>query len=144
MELGFIIFLALAAVSCRIYFLGKMKRQAGKDKKALGRVSYPKASHPDGRSKSVRERKGDLRNYYKSLQVNGRAYAQSEKKNQLKIGATQYLWHSADDGDDCEQCAKNNGKIFSWRKPPATGHPGEGKCCPHGHCRCWAEAIFKD
>ncbi|WP_074167216.1 phage minor head protein [Enterobacter chengduensis] len=58
-----------------------------------------------------------------------------------RIGATKFRWHTAGDSGCCSNCAKNNGKVFRWKRPPKTGLPGEGKCCPGGKCRCWAETI---
>lgn len=51
----------------------------------------------------------------------------------------QYIWHTSGDDKVRPEHAANNGKIFSWNNPPATGHPGEDF-----GCRCWAEAYKED
>jgi hypothetical protein len=59
-----------------------------------------------------------------------------------RAGVTHYRWRSCGDSDVCPQCRKNDGRRFSFSKPPGmTGHPGDGRCCDHGHCRCYAEPI---
>lgn len=73
-----------------------------------------------------------------------RSAAEHARYNMLRaehIGATKFRWHTAGDSGCCHACAKNNGKVFRWKRPPKTGLPGEGKCCPGGKCRCWAETI---
>ncbi|EEL9428670.1 hypothetical protein GMF88_12680 [Salmonella enterica] len=69
-------------------------------------------------------------------------FARFERIRAQRIGSKKFIWHSAGDSGCCPECAKNNGKKFLWDKPPKTGLPGEGKCCPDGKCRCWAEAVI--
>jgi SPP1 gp7 family putative phage head morphogenesis protein len=45
-----------------------------------------------------------------------------------------YIWRTRNDGKVRPEHAVNNGKIFAWNDPPATGHPGESF-----GCRCRAE-----
>ncbi|MDB2414385.1 phage minor head protein [Rickettsiales bacterium] len=52
---------------------------------------------------------------------------------------THYIWHTQGDDKVRASHAANNGKIFAWNNPPATGHPGEDF-----NCRCWAEPINKE
>lgn len=47
---------------------------------------------------------------------------------------THYIWRTTGDDKVRATHAANNGKIFTWNNPPATGHPGED----YG-CRCVAE-----
>ncbi|NDG04418.1 MAG: hypothetical protein EB121_03600 [Alphaproteobacteria bacterium] len=49
---------------------------------------------------------------------------------------THYVWRTRGDDKVRASHAANNGKIFMWNNPPATGHPGT----EHG-CRCWAEPF---
>lgn len=51
----------------------------------------------------------------------------------------QYIWRTQGDGKVRSSHAANNGRIFSWDDPPATGHPGED----YG-CRCTAEPYVPD
>jgi len=69
--------------------------------------------------------------------------AKASMERQVHAGITEYTWQTSEDQRTCEACAKNNGKVFRWDTPPNTGHPGEGKCCPNGHCRCQALAKIK-
>jgi len=48
-----------------------------------------------------------------------------------------YIWHTRGDDKVRSSHATNDGKIFSWDNPPATGHPG----VDYG-CRCRAEAYI--
>lgn len=50
---------------------------------------------------------------------------------------THYIWHTRGDDKVRPSHAANNGRIFAWNDPPATGHPGEA----YG-CRCWAEPYY--
>lgn len=69
-----------------------------------------------------------------------RKHGAEDREKQLSLGITHYTWQSSGDERTCVECAKNDGKRFSWDKPPKTGHPGEGLCCApeEGHCRCVA------
>lgn len=77
----------------------------------------------------------------KAAGVNARKIARADMIKAKRVGSPGYIWHSIGEGA-CECCAKNNGKKFRWDKPPETGHPGEGKLCKNGHCKCWAEVII--
>ncbi|WP_229746347.1 hypothetical protein [Hafnia psychrotolerans] len=107
------------------------------------RISYPKAKHANGTKKTEQERKEDMDLYFEKVNARGRMHAKAEEIRQTQIGITHYIWRSAEDGDCCSECKKNNGKKFAWKRPAKTGHPGEGKCCPNGVCRCYPEAIIK-
>lgn len=67
--------------------------------------------------------------------------ALEDRDRQLSLGITRYKWMACGDARACDACAANDGKIFSWSDPPATGHPGEGLCCQdgEGYCRCIAQ-----
>ena len=107
------------------------------------RIARPKAHHADGRKKSTEERQSELHNYHARLAKDGSNRSKADELRQKRAGATHYIWRSCLDSDVCETCKKNDGKKFSWNNSPKSGHPGEGKCCPEGICRCYAEAIFK-
>ena len=51
---------------------------------------------------------------------------------------THYIWRTRDDDHVRTSHAANNGKLFAWSAPPATGHPGEGY-----NCRCVAEPYVR-
>ena len=69
--------------------------------------------------------------------------ARATMQRQLDSGVVEYTWTTSDDVRVCEACAENNGKVFRWDSPhPVTGHPGEGKCCSNGHCRCHAIPVL--
>jgi len=57
-----------------------------------------------------------------------------DQKRQQAIGIRKYVWRTRGDAKVRTAHAVNDGKIFEWRNPPATGHPGEDF-----NCRCWAE-----
>ena len=47
-----------------------------------------------------------------------------------------YIWRTRKDGKARPSHVANDGKIFSWNNPPATGHPGQAP-----RCRCRAEPF---
>jgi len=57
------------------------------------------------------------------------------------VGCKSFVWRSAGDSDVCAECAKNNGKRFSYSKPPKIGYPGEHECRV-GWCRCVSESLI--
>lgn len=72
------------------------------------------------------------------------AKAKAKTKTKAKRGrqdqtTTHYIWRTQDDNKVRASHAANDGKIFAWDDPPATGHPGED----YG-CRCWAEPYAPD
>lgn len=56
---------------------------------------------------------------------------------QTKLGVKQYQWVSSGDERVRPTHAANNGKVFDWDKPPATGHPGEDY-----QCRCRSAPVL--
>ncbi len=50
---------------------------------------------------------------------------------------THYIWRTSGDEKVRPSHAANNGKIFAWKNPPATGHPGQDY-----NCRCWADPYY--
>lgn len=60
-----------------------------------------------------------------------------DQKRQRAIGITKYVWRTRGDNKVRTAHAANNGKLFEWRNPPATGYPGEDF-----GCRCWAEPVL--
>lgn len=48
-----------------------------------------------------------------------------------EAGITHYIWQTARDGRERDTHAANDGKMFRYDDPPATGHPGE-----EINCRC--------
>jgi SPP1 gp7 family putative phage head morphogenesis protein len=60
------------------------------------------------------------------------------------VGATQYIWRTAGDGDVRESHREMNGKVFQFMSPPTlsdgmNGNPGE-----FPNCRCYAEPIIPE
>lgn len=71
-----------------------------------------------------------------------RSNAAISRARAQSVDSTQYIWHTADDGDVRESHAEMEGTIQSWDDPPTlsddmTGNPGE-----FPNCRCWAEPIL--
>jgi SPP1 gp7 family putative phage head morphogenesis protein len=67
----------------------------------------------------------------------GKLNGQLTELRQTNIGVEKYIWRTAEDERVRESHKRNNGKKFSWDKPPSTGHPGQDI-----QCRCWAEPDF--
>lgn len=57
---------------------------------------------------------------------------------QKALGITKYEWSTSGDERVRDSHADNNGKVFEWDKPPATGHPGEDI-----NCRCVAIPVIE-
>ena len=71
------------------------------------------------------------------FQVKQSAY--SSEDEQREMGITHYVWRTQGDDKVRSSHAVNNGRIFAWDDPPATGHPGEDY-----NCRCVAEPYKGD
>ena len=58
------------------------------------------------------------------------------------VGATHYIWRTAEDGDVRDSHAEMNGKVFRFDDPPYV--EGEGNHGPgeFPNCRCFAEPII--
>ncbi len=56
---------------------------------------------------------------------------------QTSLGIDRYVWQTSGDERVRPEHATNDGEIFSWDKPPATGHPGQDI-----NCRCVAVPYF--
>lgn len=56
---------------------------------------------------------------------------------QTSLGIDQYIWQTSGDERVREEHAANDGQVFAWNDPPATGHPGEDI-----QCRCVAIPYF--
>ena len=56
------------------------------------------------------------------------------KADSDETATSHYVWVTAGDDKVRPSHADNEGQIFSWDDPPATGHPGEDS-----NCRCSAE-----
>lgn len=62
---------------------------------------------------------------------------QLNQTRQTALGLSKYRWVTSGDDRVRQSHIANNGKIFSWDSPPATGHPGEDY-----QCRCVAQPVF--
>ena len=56
---------------------------------------------------------------------------------QTSLGIDRYVWQTSGDERVREEHQANDGQIFNWNDPPATGHPGEDI-----QCRCVAVPYF--
>ena len=63
-------------------------------------------------------------------QVN-KGIGQLTEVRQRQMGVSRYRWQSSEDQRVRATHQSNNGRVFSWNAPPATGHPGwEIQCFP--------------
>jgi SPP1 gp7 family putative phage head morphogenesis protein len=97
---------------------------------------------PRRQRRSPEEIARDRAEALEELIAHARSTAAENQRKQTSAGITRYEWMSAGDERTCPACRKNDGRKFAWDRPPKTGHPGEGKLCPNGHCRCTAIAHF--
>lgn len=56
---------------------------------------------------------------------------------QTSLGIDKYKWQTSGDERVREEHQANDGQVFSWNDPPATGHPGDDI-----NCRCVAVPYF--
>ena len=70
------------------------------------------------------------------LQIHIKQENHVSEEEQRAAGITHYIWRTQGDGRVRAAHAANNGMLFAWDHPPATGHPGKD----YG-CRCWAEPV---
>ena len=61
-----------------------------------------------------------------------------EEAQQTELGIKKYRWSTSGDERVRPSHVANDGKVFSWSKPPETGHPGQDI-----QCRCVAIPIFE-
>ena len=57
-----------------------------------------------------------------------------DRVRQTDVGIKKYTWRTSRDERVRDDHKANDGKTFSWGKPPKTGHPGHDV-----NCRCYAE-----
>ena len=56
---------------------------------------------------------------------------------QTSLGIDRYVWQTSGDERVREEHQANDGQVFNWNDPPATGHPGDDV-----NCRCAAVPFF--
>jgi hypothetical protein len=99
---------------------------------------------PRKRGRTEEQQAADWLEYREKMRANFRLTAERVRTQAAYVGSKKYIWRSCGDGDVCPECAKNDGKRFSWSRPPPGGHPGETTCCSSEWCRCIAEPIIPD
>lgn len=138
-----VIFFVVIAVGFRWNNSRKTKRRAAvevfrKDIDHQKNISKVNLEPRKRRRRSKEEILADEEACLKRMIDDSRKAARDVQTQAERVGAKSYIWHGH---DCCPHCNKQNGKRFYWAKPPKTGHPGEGRLCPNGYCRCWAEVI---
>lgn len=58
------------------------------------------------------------------------------------VGATHYIWRTAEDGDVRESHAELSGQVFSYDNPPEIANEGAHGPGEFPNCRCFAEPII--
>ena len=140
-----VFFLAIAVIT-RWNNYKKLKKRKDEDKflqsiDYSNRIPEVKSKPQNGRRRSKEQILADGNAYKKLMGDEFRVKAKAVQIQAERVGSKRYIWH----GDDCcPSCNRQNGKTYAWSKPPKTGHPGEGKLCPNGYCRCWAEVIIPE
>ncbi|WP_240104892.1 hypothetical protein [Klebsiella pneumoniae] len=140
-----VFFLAIAVIT-RWNNYKKLKKRKDEDKflqsiDYSNRIPEVRSKPQNGRRRSKEQILADGNAYKKLMGDDFRVKAKAVQIQAERVGSKRYIWH----GDDCcPSCNRQNGKTYAWSKPPKTGHPGEGKLCPNGYCRCWAEVIIPE
>jgi len=71
------------------------------------------------------------------IQISLKALMTKAAETRASHTTTHYIWRTTGDDKVRPSHAANEGKIFAWAKPPATGHSGEDY-----NCRCTAEPYI--
>ncbi|HAN8704337.1 TPA: hypothetical protein IGN17_002522 [Escherichia coli] len=138
------VFLLVILVAIAVLVRMKSRNKKKKDDDFLNSVNYShrmpavKSKPKKGKRRSREEVLADEVAYQKKLGDDFRKKAKATQIQAERVGSSGYIWQGS---DCCPACDKQVGKKFMWSKPPKTGHPGEGKLCPNGYCRCWSEVI---
>lgn len=64
---------------------------------------------------------------------------QITEQRQTSVGVTRYMWSASGDERVRDTHRANDGQVFEWKRPPATGHPGQDY-----QCRCVAIPVFDE
>ncbi len=88
------------------------------------------------------EIEADADRYKKEMREKFSYISKFDRDRALSIGCKSFIWRTAKDGSVCTECARNEGRRFSYKNPPKIGYPGDHEC-PMGWCRCYAEPIVK-
>lgn len=136
-----LVFLIVVAVLVRLKSRQKKKEENNflKSINYSHRIPQVRSKPKNGKRRSKEEIASDNDAYHKLLGDDFRKKAKATQIQAERVGSSGYVWQGS---DCCPACDKQVGKRFLWSKPPRTGHPGEGKLCPNGYCRCWAEVII--
>lgn len=87
-----------------------------------------------------------LHNRYKSSGYNlrritrdqtSKAVAELNEARQKQAGITHYKWYTVQDERVRHTHRANHGRVFAWKRPPQTGHPGDEIMC-----RCSASPVI--
>lgn len=60
------------------------------------------------------------------------------------IGATHYIWQTADDGDVRDSHAEMDGQVIEYSNPPTLSDGMTGHAGTFPNCRCWQSPIVPD
>jgi len=69
----------------------------------------------------------------------GRLNGEMNEARQRELGVDRYVWRTVQDNRVREEHFEREGKSYSWKNPPADGHPGEAIMC-----RCFAEPDLSE
>ncbi|MCU1526657.1 MAG: hypothetical protein JWP75_420 [Frondihabitans sp.] len=64
-----------------------------------------------------------------------------QRERLIALGIREYVWLAGDPAR-CEIATRNDGKVFSFERPPPEGHPGEGECRAPDGCVCVVKPII--
>jgi SPP1 gp7 family putative phage head morphogenesis protein len=67
----------------------------------------------------------------------GKLYGQASETRQRDMGIEEYIWRTVNDERVRPEHADREGERFTWKDPPADGHPGQAI-----QCRCFPEPVF--
>lgn len=139
------VFLLVILVAVAVLVRMKSRHKKKKEDDFLKNINYShriaevRTNPKNGKRRSKEEILADRDAYQKLLGNDSKEKARAIRIKAERVGSKGYIWHES---DCCDVCKRNDGKTFSWSKPPKTGHPGEGILCRNGYCRCWAEVII--
>ncbi|MGA2795492.1 MAG: hypothetical protein ABSE69_18610 [Roseiarcus sp.] len=107
-----------------------------------GRPGLTPPAAPKKRGKTPEQWAAALAAYHIAMRNHFAAIAAFERGRSIALGITSYKWVAVDVHGTCDVAKRNDGKVFSYDKPPKEGHVGEGQCNSPDWCRCIAKPVI--
>lgn len=119
-----------------------LRRKLQRHEELGERPSFPRVPPPRKRGRTREQQAIDKEQYAARLREQFSEVAAYDRKRAVKLGCERFVWRTSKDEATCPTCRQNEGKTFSYARPPTCGFPGEVNCCDLGWCRCVAAPVL--